>query len=270
MPRRFSASTLFGILALSVPPAIGAPMPPALHLSLGPDSNACGITLPARIKGAPRKPGLIIWLHGGMRGQNRSKGLEAHRALIPFLDAGRYILASPSAFGGAEWPTSLGIAHIDALIDHVAAHYDFDAGDINLVGVSDGNLGVIAYSLQGKREPHRRVLISSAPQLVLPMESLRGQARFTQGSWDFLQGGRDRLFPPDQVIPYLKEWESLYPNAHLHFFPEGEHDFSFYSENAADLLKGLFRPEKPSRMSVPAGQGKPKKTQGIQKTRSGN
>jgi hypothetical protein len=245
---------------------------PALHLFLGPDGNACGITLPsAKPAGkALHKPGLIVWLHGGMRGQNREKGLEAHRALLPFVAPSGYYLCSPSAFGGEEWPTPQGIAHIDALIDYIAAHYDFDAKDINLVGVSDGNLGVIAYSLLGKRELHRRVLISSAPQLVLPLEALPGQTRFASGSWDFLQGGRDRLFPADQVIPYLKRWEAVYQNAHLHYFPEGEHDFSFYSENAAGLLKGLLSQEKAKSQGGSTSQAKPKKTQAIQKTAPGN
>ncbi len=286
MPRRFFFNTLTGLSLLSgniaahggihasgnmpvtqARPAAdtaSGPAPAALHIYLGPDSNACGITLPysAPNRKRLRKPGLIIWLHGGMRSQNREKGLEAHRALIPFVAEDGYILASPSAFGGQEWPTPQGIAHIDALIEYIASHYAFDGKDINLVGVSDGNLGVIAYSLQGKRELHRRILISSAPQLVLPLEALASQARFGRGSWDFLQGGRDRLFPPDQVIPYLKRWETLYPNSHLHYFPEGEHDFSFYSENASDLLKSLFsegkkRPETGSSKRGETGKNGP-------------
>lgn len=246
--------------------------PPALHLRLGPDSNACGITLPAAKSGAKavgksrRKPGLIVWLHGGMRSQNREKGLEAHRALLPFVDPAGYYLCSPSAFAGQEWPTPQGIAHIDALIDYMSAHYALDTADINMVGVSDGNLGVIAYSLQGGHALNCRVLISSAPQLVLPLESLPGQARFAQGTWDFLQGGRDRLFPPDQVVPYLQQWEKLYPNAHLHYFPDGEHDFSFYSEKASSLLKSLFSAEKPKS----AGKSGSQKTQAIQNSSRAN
>jgi pimeloyl-ACP methyl ester carboxylesterase len=163
----------------------------------------------------------------------------------------------------------MGLAHIDALLDYMEAHYAFDPADINLVGVSDGSLGVIVYSAQGRRRLHRRVLISSAPQLVLPVEALPGQPRFADGRWDFLQGGRDRLFPADEVVPYLQRWEKLYPNAHLHYFPDGEHDFSFYAEKASGLLTGLLAapvsnpavtPEKPAEgPRKPAdGPGKPK------------
>jgi len=235
---------------------------PALHLFLGPDSNACGITpLPKA-----RKAGLIVWLHGGMRSQNRGKGLEAHRALLDFVRPGAYYLCSPSAFGGEEWLTPQGLAHIDALIDYMLAHYPIDAKDINMVGVSDGSLGVIAYTLQGKRELHRRMLISSFPQLVVPPESLPGQARFATGTWDFFQGGHDRLFPADQAVPYLQQWEKTYPNAHLHYFPDGEHDYSYYAANALDELKSVFSQEKGRK----AAAGKTIKAQAIQNSAQKN
>lgn len=214
--------------------------PPTLHVRIGLDGNACGITLPAG--GAPKvgKAGLIVWLHGGMRSQNREKGFDAHRGWLDYLPARRYYVCSPSAYAGAEWPTPQGLGHIETLIDYMLKTYPIDPRDISMVGVSDGSLGVITYSLQGSRPLRERVLISSAPQLVLPLESLPGQTRFTQGGWDFVQGGKDRLFPADQVFPYLAQFQSLYPNARVHPFPEGEHDFSWYSEHAPALLRTFF------------------------------
>lgn len=142
-------------------PEVTLDPPPALHVRLGPDSNACGITTPP---GKPKgKRGLILWLHGGMRSPNSEKGFEAH-------------------------------------------------------------------------------------------------PRLSQGSWDFLQGCRDRLFPADQVVPHLRRWEALHPNARLHYFPDGEHDFSFYAAQAPDLLKGLFSAENESR----SGKKVPQKRQAIQ------
>lgn len=224
--------------------------PPTLHLWLGPDSNACGITVPQLLtnpKSGTQSPkklsqrlGLILWLHGGMRSGNREKGLEAHRALIPFLKGDAYYLASPSAFAGEDWLTLKGQEHIENLITYMLEHYEIDSSNINLVGVSDGTLGVIEYSKQGHHKINRRVLISCNPQIVLPFDSLAGRANFATGTWDFFQGGRDRLFPANQTIPYLQEWERAYPNTQLHYFPDGEHDFSFYSNHAAHLLQEIF------------------------------
>lgn len=218
-------------------------------VKIGADSNLCGITTPS-VKPA-HKIGLIVWLHGGMRSANHEKGAEAHRAILPFINPKAYYLCSPSAFGGEDWLTPKGQAHIEALIDYMFAHYPIDRSNINMVGVSDGTLGVIVYSAQGKRELRRRVLISCFPQIVLPAESLGGRPKFATGTWDFLQGGQDRLFPVDQVLPYLKRWETLYPNAHLHYFPEGEHDYSFYATHAQQLLTGFFEVvTKPSSKTV--------------------
>jgi pimeloyl-ACP methyl ester carboxylesterase len=239
------------------PPATAAARiqaPPTLHVHIGLDSVACGITPPAG--GAPKtgKAGLIVWLHGGMRSQNREKGLDAHRGWLDYIPPRRYFVCSPSAYAGAEWPTPQGLAHIEVLIDYMLKHYPIDAGDVNMVGVSDGCLGVVAYSLQGSRPLHHRVLISSAPQLVLPIESLPGQPRFSQGSWDFVQGGKDRLFPAEQVFPYLSQFRALYPNAQVHAFPEGEHDFSWYAQNAPDLLRTFFADSRSSGKSRPTAK----------------
>jgi pimeloyl-ACP methyl ester carboxylesterase len=228
---RIAACLLFAALSLCAEPSSVR----VIHL---PDGNACGITLPSHPSG--KKAGLIVWFHGGMRSQNREKGIQAHRALIPFVNAGKYYLCSPSAFSGEDWLSTKGFAHAEALMDYMVSRYSIDTQDINLVGVSDGCLAVILYSLSGKRAINRRVLISSFPQLVLSPESLAGQSRFATGSWDFLQGGRDRLFPSAQVLPFLQAWEKIYPNARIHFFPEGEHDYSYYAENASNLLKSLF------------------------------
>jgi pimeloyl-ACP methyl ester carboxylesterase len=232
-------------------------LPPTLHVRIGPDSDACGISPP--VGGAPKrgKAGLIVWLHGGMTSRNREKGLEAHRGWLDYIPARRYYVCSPSAYAGAEWPTPSGLGHIDALIDHMLRAYAIDTADINMVGVSDGSLGVIAYSLQGAHPLRRRVLISSAPQLVLPAENLAGQARFARGSWDFVQGGRDRLFPSDQVMPYLERFRQSYPNARVHAFPEGEHDFSWYAQHAPELLRSFFAEKGAARKPDPGSAQNP-------------
>jgi hypothetical protein len=241
--------------------------PPTLHMRIGSDSNACGISLPAGGPPKAGKAGLIVWLHGGMRSGNREKGLDAHRGWLAYLPARRYYVCSPSAYGGADWLTPEGQGHIEALIGHMLGAYPIDPGDISMVGVSDGSLGVIAYSLQGSRPLRHRVLISSAPQLVLPAENLEGRSRFSQGTWDFVQGGRDRLFPADQVMPYLDRFHALYPNARVHAFPEGEHDFSWYAEHAPDLLRGFFADPGPKGSA--GNQGRPRGKSGDGKGAAG-
>lgn len=209
---------------------------PAIRLEIGPDRIVCGVTVPAKIV---RKPGLILWFHGGMRSRNREKGLEAHRQLLAFVDPSRFVLASASAFAERDWLNPASLATVDALIDTLHALYPLGS-DLRLVGVSDGCLGVIRYASTGRRRPGRMVLVSSLPQLAVTAEQLRSDPRLREGQWDFLQGGRDRLFPSQVVLPFLTDWESLNAKARLHFYPEGEHDFAYYATHAAPLLRSLL------------------------------
>ena len=176
-----------------------------------------------------------------MRSQNREKGLEAHRQLIAFADTSRFVLASASAFAGRDWLDPAAIQTVDALVDTLHARYPL-GDDFRLVGVSDGCLGVIRYASMGRRRAGIKLLVSSLPQLAVPDAQLQNDRRLLEGRWDFFQGGRDRLFPAEVVVPFLKDWERLNPEAHLHFFPEGEHDFSYYSTHAAALLRELLAP----------------------------
>lgn len=264
------AALLAACMAGSAAVASSAVAGPVLRFELGPERIVCGVTAPATgpagtsIGKSTSKPGnyalgLIVWFHGGMRSRNPEKGLEAHRPLLSFVESNAYVLASPSAFAGRDWLDPAAVATTEALIDSLLSRYPIDPADISLIGVSDGSLAVIRYGLVGRRTIRRKVLISSLPQLALTPQDLSVRRRLAEGRWDFLQGGKDRLFPAQNAVPFLREWERSYPNAHLHFFADGEHDFGYYANHAPDLLRDLLKPAFPR----PNPQ-KPKKSKPLQ------
>lgn len=263
-PRR--AALLAACMAGSAAVASSAVAGPVLRFEVGPERIVCGVTAPdaatagksTRKIGRPAL-GLIVWFHGGMRSPNREKGLEAHRPLLSFVDSEAYVLASPSAFAGRDWLVPAALLTTDALIDSLLSLYPIDPADISLVGVSDGSLAVIRYGLEGRRSIRRKVLVSSLPQLALSPQDLSARRRLAEGRWDFLQGGKDRLFPARNVAPFLREWERVYPNAHLHWFPDGEHDFGYYANHAPDLLRDLLKPA-----TAGGNPQKPKKSKPLQ------
>ena len=206
-------------------------------VTLGPNHNLCGITVPAN----PEKPsGLIIWFHGGMRTTNKDKGSQAHLALLPFIDSGRYYLASPSAFQGEDWLSLKGMENTEALITYMLKTYSIDKNNISLIGVSDGCLGVIHYSLRAKHPVKKRLLFSCLPQLILKEKDLREQKVLYQGSWHFFQGGKDRLFPGEKALPFLKYWEQTVPGTEIHWYPEGLHDFSYFAGHAGEAIRDIL------------------------------
>ncbi|MFC1584008.1 hypothetical protein ACFL5V_00525 [Fibrobacterota bacterium] len=209
-----------------------------LILSIGPHKNICGITAPEH---PDKTPGLIIWFHGGMNSPVKDKGGTAHLAMLPFIGDGRYYLASPSAFRGQDWLSAGGMESTGALINYMLKTYAIDKTNINLAGVSDGCLAVIGYSLRTKHPIKRRLLFSSFPALVINREGVREQKVLYQGTWHFFQGGKDRLFPGEKVLPFLNYWEHTIPGTRVYWFPEGLHDFSFYAEHAEAEIRGIFK-----------------------------
>lgn len=228
----FWALVVFAGRAPATPAGWSAPE----TLYVGADRNACGLIRPEPLVSRP----LILWLHGGMRSTKRDKGLTAMQALKPFLKDGAYYLASPSAFAGEDWTTPAGLRHIEALLDTLVSRYPVRMDGLIIAGTSDGSLGALAYAVRGKRKPHRYLLFSAYPQVLLSEETLLNAAPFRTTRWEVFQGGRDALFPAAEVFPLLQRWSAANPKVRLHLFPEGEHDFNWYGAHARTELGALF------------------------------
>ncbi len=208
-----------------------------LRLRIGPDSNACGLTLPKR----PGHQAVILWLHGGMRSDKTTKGWTALLPLLTYAPPGAYYLCSPSAFAGQDWLTPPGVAHIDALLDYIALHYPkARLRDLILVGVSDGCLGALHYAEVGKYKPVHFVLFSCFPPLAVPENELFTRPEYTTTRWDVFQGGHDRLFPAQIVFPLLRQWHQVNPKVTLHLEPDGEHDFSWWADHVPQEIRNQF------------------------------
>ncbi len=207
------------------------------RVRIGADSNACGITRPD----LPLPRPVVLWLHGGMHAQLRTKGWEAHRQLTRFLTPSAYYLCSPSAYAEADWVSPEGLAHIEALLDYMAANYPRARLDsLIIVGVSDGGLGALRYAKFGKRKPIRTILFSVFPPLILEDKELFSEKAYLSTDWTIFQGGRDAQFPSTQVFPLLKRWSQVNPRVKLHLYPAGEHDFSWFAAHAEEEIRHLF------------------------------
>jgi predicted esterase len=212
-----------------------------LKVKIGPDSNACGITLPSATQ--PKGLPIVLWLHGGMRSRNTEKGWTAHRAALEWVAQEKAYFLSPSAFAGADWLSESGIRHIDGCLDYLRQHFPVQASPIWAIGVSDGTLGVIRYSLSGKYPLQRRVLISTYPDLALPANQVASHPQLQAGTWDVFVGGADRLFPAPQVVQACQLWSRQLKQFHLHFEPKGEHDLSWWMLNQKpQLVRALLGP----------------------------
>ena len=187
------------------------------------------------------KADVVVWFHGGMTSGNCEKGLVAgddFSKLYPDV-----IVVSASACRNDHWATGSMMAVIDAALDSIAVRRNAPVEEVSLVGVSDGALGVLIYSMHGKRRMKDRLLASSFGKLLGDARALAGTnaPRMRAGRWRFLQGGNDRLFPVTEAKPWIEDFcRELQADCVLRFDPAGEHDWSYWREKHPDWIRESF------------------------------
>lgn len=187
---------------------------------------------------------VVIWFHGGMQSTNCKKGVVAGRGLYELLNDSTVIVASPSACQNSHWISPELILITDKLIDSLESRFKMPIQEIDLAGISDGGLGVLAYSLNGKRVVRSRLLISSNLSVLGQAKVLAKAPKLKSGTWTFLQGGHDRLYPANIILPWLRSFcEGIGPSCELHFDELGEHDWSYWAKKRPDWIQG-FRSSK--------------------------
>ena len=183
---------------------------------------------------------VVVWFHGGMTSGNCRKGFVAGEDFSKLFP--NVIVVSASACRENHWVTPTMETVIEAALDSVAARRKAPVDEVSLVGVSDGALGVLDYSMRGKRRVRDRLLVSSFGKLLGPAGEIAAQPRVRSGRWRFLQGGNDRLFPAEQAKPWIEEFcRAVGVDCALRFDPAGEHDWSYWREKHIDWVTEAFR-----------------------------
>ena len=182
------------------------------------------------------KSSVVVWFHGGMGSSNCAKGLVAGTDFAE-LYPGK-IVVSVSACRENHWVTKGMIEAVDAALDSVAARRKSPIEKVSLVGISDGSLGVLTYSLEGRRAVEDRLLMSSFGGFLGEPQAIASQKKMQLGRFRFLQGGKDRLYPSDKTVPWITEFcKAVQVDCELRFDPEGEHDWSYWWNNRLDWIR---------------------------------
>lgn len=192
-----------------------------------------------RAAGKKASAGTIVWFHGGMTSNNCQKGLVAGGSLSKMLPD--YTIVSASACKQNHWVEPTTINSLDDALDSLAKRQKKDIAEISLVGISDGSLGVITYSLWGKRKVQNRVLMSSYGASLGPATQVAAQLSLQNGRWRFIQGGADRLYPAEKSVPWIQEFcQNVHTACDLKFDPQGEHDWSYWQNKHKEWILEFF------------------------------
>ena len=192
-----------------------------------------------RLPNGKSNKGTILWFHGGMTSGNCQKGLVAGSDLANILP--QYTVVSASACKQNHWVEPTTIEAVDDALDSLAKRQKKDIAEISLVGISDGSLGVIAYSLWGKRKIRERILMSSYGATLGPASQVASQPPLKNGHWRFIQGGNDRLYPSEATLPWIQEFcNNVGTECDLKFDLQGEHDWSYWQNKHKDWILEKF------------------------------
>ena len=198
--------------------------------------SPAGIWWPKKIK----KASVVVWFHGGMSSGNCAKGLVAGADFAELYP--EKIVVSVSACRENHWVTKAAINAVDAALDSVAAKRGAPVEHVSLVGISDGSLGVLVYSLEGRRAVDDRLLMSSFGAFLGGAVELAAPKKMQVGRFRFLQGGKDRLYPSDQTVPWITEFcKVVQVDCELRFDPEGEHDWSYWKGKRMEWIRDAIR-----------------------------
>lgn len=179
---------------------------------------------------------VYVWFHGGMSSSNCAKGLVAGTDWAQMHP--NDVTLSASACGKNHWVTDLMVKVVDKALDSVALVRKKPIDRVSLIGVSDGALGVVVYSLYGKRTVEGRLLVSSNGSSLGPAEAVANPLKSKGGGWTFMQGGADRLYPAEMTVPWIQSFCGvLGGSCQLIFDEKGVHDWSFWKDRAKGLDK---------------------------------
>lgn len=178
---------------------------------------------------------IVIWFHGGMGSSKCDKGEIAGKGFSEL--ASKAVVVSPSACKENHWVSESTIIRVDKILDFLEKQQKRGIKELNLVGVSDGALGVFIYSLYGKRKVNHRLLVSGFLKALGEPRDFAYAKKLQQGTWTFFQGKRDRLYPSELTFPWNQEFclkrknkcEILEDNL-------GEHDWSYWEKNQKEMI----------------------------------
>lgn len=210
--------------------------PDTLYVNADGARSAVGVWESAKAK---KTAPVAVWFHGGMTSGNCEKGLVAasdFSSLVP-----GYTVMSASACHDRHWVTPAAVNWVDAALDSIAARRHSPVDTVYLIGVSDGALGVIFYSMHGKRRAVARVLVSSFGGSLGNATAIARSLSTRGGSWRFVQGGNDRLYPVSMSVPWIEEFcRGVRTGCDLKYDPAGEHDWSYWRNKRKDWVLEPF------------------------------
>ncbi len=188
-----------------------------------------------------RRSMLRVELHGGMGIEGWDFDGSWAEGWVP---QGDHLVLLPAGWWDSMWWTASQSENLAALLDRIKRTYNVDENRILLVGSSDGCIGSIFYAL---REPTPYAAFGGSVgcpvRLTNPTLRIDGQMHLSNlagQSFFLMNGGKDRLFPVQDIRDYWELFERSGATVDYREYPDEGHGFRISAEDERDWARFLF------------------------------
>ena len=189
-----------------------------------------------------------VQLHGGVTG--RDDGEIRGAGSIGQLAGAEQIYVLPISWKDAPWWSNAQLENMSAILDSLKRAYNVDENRIVLSGVSDGATANYYFAMRDTT-PFAAFLPLNGALAVLQNDSMKIEGElFPQNlvnkPFFMVNGGKDPLYPPDIVEPYLDHLKRGGVEMTYHQQPDGVHNTAWWPQEK-DAFEAFVRdhPRKP-------------------------
>ncbi len=166
------------------------------------------------------------------------------------------IAVFPAAWGESLWWQASQVDNLAAILDALQRRYNVDENRVYLLGASDGGTGVYFQAFRAAtRWAAFLPFITNPLVLTNPSIGVDGQmyaANLANRPFFVVNGGRDPLYPPGALVPYIDLLRQAGVRVDFRLQRESGHNTSWWSAEAPDMdafIEGTARDPLPDRLA---------------------
>jgi predicted esterase len=178
-----------------------------------------------------------VYLHGGVARPRRDEA--------PFWrNAERYarddaIVVCPESWADAMWWQASQVDNLTGMLNDIKRRYNVNENAVYLLGVSDGATGVFYHAFKAPT-PWAAFLSFNGHPVVLAnpgtgVEGLMYVTNLRNRPFFVINGGQDRLYPVDAVVPFLRLFVDAGIRINFHPQPEAGHTMRWWADESPNI-----------------------------------
>lgn len=178
-----------------------------------------------------------VYLHGGVARPRRDEAPFWRNAEQYARDDA--IVVFPESWADAMWWQASQVDNLTGMLNDIKRRYNVNENAVYLLGVSDGATGVFYHAFKAPT-PWAAFLSFNGHPVVLAnpgtgVEGLMYVTNLRNRPFFVINGGQDRLYPVDAVVPFLRLFVDAGIRIDFHPQPEAGHNMRWWADESPNI-----------------------------------